>query len=501
MAAESNLYVDNPIIYNDVSEFLNDCSDIWKVVDIRPGTYGLVYIREANRSNAYPRRAAAKTIPSEATDEELSNFGRELEIWFGIPRHRNVLSTTSRIQFANIRKPDGNTIRLPIVYMPYCADSLDSWVGAMRGRELDAYMVLAHTCNGLSWLYDHGVAEHGDIKPSNILLADITADVAQPINNEWLAAHPWEACVADLGWANAWRDLGYSDKALRPYLAPERVEGSVIPMKSDMFSVGVVAAELFQGFHPAGKPTQAINKWKKDKWLQWCVQGSRVLPGTCNSRVSAVIKACLDIDPAKRPDVKEIREEFLRALQDDFNFNLTPFIVEENNRYKSSERQFEIISRPWRSGEVARLSDAARDKQIAELSRTVDNDPSPLTPEVAAAWLLTWQVLGGLLLARKADGDAERVASLAIKASLLLAQAHNLGLDMRQQVLGVTLRDEEPYEPIERFFAQARFHAANAVGKDSIEVQKIHQISEPFEEYAQQRNKERGWEIFFGDNV
>lgn len=470
-----------------------------KVVELRRGTYGLVYIREATGPHIYPRRGAAKTIPSAATDAQLKNFQREIEVWIGIPNHRNVLPITSRILFADVHNLDGVRIRLPLVYMPYCDDSLASWVGAVSGRELDAYMAFAGMCNGLSWLYDNGIQEHGDLKPENILLKNLTTNLVEPTKNEWLVQHPWEACVADLGWANAWKDLGYSNRAWRPYLAPERLEGSVTPRKSDVFSVGVIAAELFQGFHPAGKPTRTINNWNDDRWRRWCLNGQRYLSGVPNSHVVAIIQACLNADPDKRPDPAEITNTFLLATKQDFGTDLRSFFEHENSRYKELAKQSESRNRYWVSLELGKLSDSARDREIERLSRCLSSPPSPPMADSAARWLLLWEPLGRLLLARRAEGDLERVASLAVEASDLLCQVHGLGLDIRLDWYGFAPSDEEPYEVIGLLLNEAIAQATKAEGEDSRDVRTILDKSVPFYQYAEKRSRERIDKILLAD--
>src|SRR6516162_7465217 len=60
------------------------------------GTYGQVWIMQANRAVVDPPRFALKTLDPEKLGhklhaEDLRNFERELALWLSLPSHLNVL--------------------------------------------------------------------------------------------------------------------------------------------------------------------------------------------------------------------------------------------------------------------------------------------------------------------------------------------------------------------------------------------------------------------------
>lgn len=89
---------------------------------------------------------------------------------------------------------------------------------------------LLQLTSALSTLHAHGVL-HGDIKPSNVLLA------------------PGERLVVvDFGVARALHDLSHGgESGTRPYLAPERLRGEALTQAGDWYAVGTMLHELLEG--------------------------------------------------------------------------------------------------------------------------------------------------------------------------------------------------------------------------------------------------------------
>jgi serine/threonine-protein kinase len=122
-------------------------------------------------------------------------------------------------------------------------------------------------CAGLAAAHEKGVL-HRDLKPANIMI-DGRGQVL--IMDFGLAA------AAD---AIAGRDIRSGTPA---YMAPEQKEGREVTVRSDIYSLGLVLAEMFTG-----------QKASEDRKLSATVKD-------IDPAVEKVIQRCLDPNPAKRP--------------------------------------------------------------------------------------------------------------------------------------------------------------------------------------------------------
>ena len=311
----------------------------WKL-ERRPeeGRQGVVFFLKAKGENTSPTSLALKTVnPEKALDlprlvEELQ---RELGKWIRLPYHRNVVSA-SPFKIAAIRIPNPAApgsfvpIKVPVVPMERMDGSLREWVNSDRFSMAARLVALAQTFNGLVHLYSNGIEGHGDLKPENILFADIRKRFSVPATS-WLSTYPWEVKIADLGWADAWKDYGYTDKAFRPYVAPERLgqKGYVVPERSDIFSMGLIAAELVQGRHPCEEYEEAkltdVN-WttSQKKWTRKAERKDWDLKGIPSARVARLVDLCLDPDPSNRPTALECVHVLCEELKEVHDLDIEP---------------------------------------------------------------------------------------------------------------------------------------------------------------------------------
>jgi len=218
------------------------------------------------------------------------------------------------------------TINLPIMVMEQMNGALRDWIGNEKFGMEDRLFALAQAFNGLLFLYSSGIEGHGDLKPENLLYMNMKEGFAVE-EDHWLFNHPWVIKVADLGWADAWVDYGYTDKAFRPYLAPERVKqgdepGKFIPEKSDIFSMGIIAAELLQGEHPAKNLKKATKSNRN--WFRWAKNHEPDLSGIVSTRMSELIYCCLHPDHEKRPSAADCFDIICKELQEANNLDVAP---------------------------------------------------------------------------------------------------------------------------------------------------------------------------------
>ncbi len=175
--------------------------------------------------------------------------------------------------------------------------------------------------------------------------------------------HPWLVRVADLGWADAWVDLGFTNKAFRQYLAPERLESIVVPEKSDVFAIGVILAELLLGQHPASnfkKATKSEGNWKK------CIEKAEwILQDIDSDRLRRLVSICLDSDPDKRPSPAECLHEICTELSDQHSVRVLETLdlwSRERSAIESAEHS------AWAAAQVIDLSTAEVAKEESALT-------------------------------------------------------------------------------------------------------------------------------------
>lgn len=124
---------------------------------------------------------------------------------------------------------------------------------------------------------------HADLKPDNILVAE-----------------GWICKIADFGLA------GSKDRAATPgaplYQAPELANGVPPNASSDVFSLGVIAYELFTGRNP----WEAVSRASIDR-LKIAMRSGVV---NADPRVPLIVLKCLEVNPAMRPTLLEIQQAF-----------------------------------------------------------------------------------------------------------------------------------------------------------------------------------------------
>jgi DNA-binding response OmpR family regulator/predicted Ser/Thr protein kinase len=146
--------------------------------------------------------------------------------------------------------------------------------------------VFKEICAGLSAAHLAGII-HRDLKPSNIMLEETTHRVA--ILDFGIAQ--WTRSVQET-------DPGTSGTSGTPsYMAPEQFRGMAVDLRTDIYSLGLVAYEMFTGKrpfrsdHPEGMGYQHVHEPPPHPQ-----EHKPDLP----PRLAAVILRCLEKDPAAR---------------------------------------------------------------------------------------------------------------------------------------------------------------------------------------------------------
>lgn len=416
---------------NELSHYLQQrFPDFRQEGDPRTGCFGLVVIMKAVRANIGPQRFAVKTVGPHGLqrcgDAIIRKvFERELRVWLRLPSHHNVLPALG-LEFA---PPPTNLGGLwpviPLVRMPYCDSSLRDWVEDRESHDRnDRLLGIAQVCSGLRWLYEHGIEGHGDLKPDNLLVVDARTQVTLDQSEELFpsVAHPWIVKVADLGWADAWKGTGgQAANGWRPYTAPERLSGTFVREKSDVFALAVIATELLTGCHPVGVPSNEVGRWKNKKWLRAIERAEWKLPDV-GQPLSDVLRAALCTDPAQRPSCDDVRTAALAALPARLAECASSVL-----RLWTEERRAGAGNRPstvaaWAAKEVGGMSEENLSREIASLLRLVGSVGPNATNEEAFDFFEVSLAVVDLLLRRGQQDDlaeaAERAAQVVEYALL-----------------------------------------------------------------------------------
>ncbi|KOO30844.1 calcium calmodulin-dependent protein kinase [Chrysochromulina tobinii] len=175
----------------------------------------------------------------------------------------------------------------------------------------DKLRVAAKSLNALAFLHEHGII-HRDLKPDNILL-DAAGDpiIADFSLAKVIGAGAIEAVVAEecksKGRKRRRAEAKASEEAAGAegpaltesmgtptYTAPEIVNGEAYDCKADVFSMGVVLYEMFNG--------EGLTAWKNKHALQ---QVEAIRAKLSDKPIPAMLKAMLESDPQQRPTAAE----------------------------------------------------------------------------------------------------------------------------------------------------------------------------------------------------
>ena len=149
-------------------------------------------------------------------------------------------------------------------YVP--GDTLRSWISGKRLSVAQSINILRQVLDALQFGHERQVI-HGDIRPENILL-DSTAAAGD-------FARGGSVKVTDFGvGAAASAALTHDDIAQKQnqgaaliYIAPERRNGDLADVKSDIYSVGVVLFEMLTGEAPSGAELPSELNPQVPPWL------------------------------------------------------------------------------------------------------------------------------------------------------------------------------------------------------------------------------------------
>jgi len=426
------------------------------------GTYGLIWFLSGNSGSFAVKTLAPERLADAASRLDAEYLRREFRIWLALPPTHNVLSA-SGFDIATFGSDKSeNKVQLPVMRMPRRLGSLQDWVDSKIFSYEDRLVALAQAFNGLLYLYEHGIEGHGDLKPRNILYDDLQSLFSLDEDGPWPSRRcPWRIQVADLGWADAWVDLGFTNKADRQYLAPERMDRKVIPALSDMFSMGVIAAEVLQGRHPSPKKATSDGKW-----MRWIDKGERDLSGVASPRLKEIILQCLRPNANERPTPSYCLNEICIEIEQVCGHSIAA-TLELWRRSASPIAEDEHAA--WAAAESIKLDQKQTSTSQKHLESRL-NQIAVSNFETCERWLVLAKGLEKLLSPDAGNRDA--LAELRKQANAFLVNI--LGPITQHDLTKVPPREDwsKLIRPFERF-SEVTTDMARLAGVDFLQTQKL----------------------------
>jgi len=214
---------------------------IFDVVDVKNGTYGLVYLCTWNGYTPIgvprPPLFAVKTLKDQYRGDEriVKRFYREAETWVKLGRHEHIVRADFVLEID----------QMPHIFMEYVAGgNLKTYIQQGSRDIRQALDFAIQFCDGMIYVNTKDVGQdgkglvHRDIKPANIMLTP----------NQTLK-------ITDFGLVKAFDESVTGFAGTKEYASPEQFVVDDIDCRSDMYSLGVVLYELVTGTRPFPGPS------------------------------------------------------------------------------------------------------------------------------------------------------------------------------------------------------------------------------------------------------
>jgi len=167
--------------------------------------------------------------------------------------------------------------------------------------------ILFQICSAIDYAHYQNII-HKDIKPENIMYSG------------------GKVTIIDFGLANLFNKEDNTRYGTAIYMAPEQINNNgIIDQRVDIFSIGILAYELFTNSYPY-EPEIIINKYSKQK--VYITDPSEINPFINKSLSNCILKA-IRINPEERhSNIKEFVKELKLStmINDKKNFNLLKLI-------------------------------------------------------------------------------------------------------------------------------------------------------------------------------
>ncbi|MCA1568573.1 MAG: serine/threonine protein kinase [Acidobacteria bacterium] len=333
----------------------------WQIMDVlQDGGMGIVYKVYDKRDKYY---LAAKTYKGElfAQDTKIAeNFVKEALVWVGMSSHPHIINARF------VREIEGK----PYVFSEFIeGGSLRRWIGKpVLTHDLRQVVQFAvNFCNGVLHARSQGLTVHGDIKPENCLIGEVSRAGEVVISVGLVQApNPYLIKISDFGLAKSLsdhlntesepegveespgNDLDVKQAAFRwvgtpQYMAPEQLstltdKAVAMSVRSDIYSFGVMLFEMVTGKLPfEGQTVSQLLLQHTEQTLPALIDSVQIkrkrTPKVIKilRELNDVIVKCLDKNPSRRFEGFEDVQNQLEAIYEGAWGPLPKFISPEMN--------------------------------------------------------------------------------------------------------------------------------------------------------------------------
>ncbi|TKR61525.1 hypothetical protein L596_028625 [Steinernema carpocapsae] len=264
----------------------HDCIKLAK--KLGEGAFGEVFLADYTEFGGKEKKeVAAKTMREQATREARLKFMKEARLMRKY-KHKNV------VQFLGVAVHEHPLM----IVMEFCpGGSLLSYLRKEKGKSTlsTKHRFVLEAASGLMYL-ERQKCIHRDIAARNCLLSAKT-----------------EVKISDFGMSDdkVFMQDDKLDKVPVKWLAPETLQQKVYSSKTDVWSYGVLAWEIYSdGSEPYPGLTNVQTRAKIV-----CQNYRMEMPKECPKQIAALLLTCWDKDPTKRPDFAKIHRT-LKELKD-----------------------------------------------------------------------------------------------------------------------------------------------------------------------------------------
>lgn len=278
-----------------------DSDSLIRTDELFDGRYRLLRLLSADGATADVWLAAdLNTVDTNAIDtqDESSAMLVAIKIYRpknaldieGEQRFRDEYKIAHECRHPNLLPPEGFSIYkgMPYLIVPYCeAGSAEQLIARAHTVE-SVWKFISDVAAGLDRLHtNQPIIIHQDIKPANILID----------NNS-------NFTITDFGISSDSNRKMFHDEdgnsGTLAYMAPERFDDNAIPIpQSDIWAFGATLCEILTGQVPFGEEGGLAQK-----------SNNKIKPSLSHlpPEIRNLIKACLQLNPAKRPSAQKIME-------------------------------------------------------------------------------------------------------------------------------------------------------------------------------------------------